>query len=220
LAEPKPMMLNGQNKVSELANRATAAAAKIDALYAQRRALALDAADGNKSAAKQIESIDAETNRLLSTQATLLAAVEAAQERDRETIAAREAADRQKHLAEATRVATAAMKVSEEIDAALAALTRLFERRKKLIGELARTGVFPPHLAMRLLGRTAGTAAARSAGLAAYLDIAHIAPSHARPLAETSSVLGNELSWPEQTTASATPPPTTSSLRRFRLFGG
>lgn len=37
------MMLNGQNKISELANRATAAAAKIDALYAQRRALALDA---------------------------------------------------------------------------------------------------------------------------------------------------------------------------------
>ena len=53
---------------------------------------------------------------MLAEQATLLSAVESAEENDRTAQAARERADRERHLAEANKIAAAALKMSEQID--------------------------------------------------------------------------------------------------------
>jgi hypothetical protein len=214
----------GDNKTVELANRATAVSARLDALYARRRELSLAAAEGDKNALKQIENIDTEVRELTATKLMLRDAVLLSQEQDRERQAEREQQDREKHLAEANRVATAALKATEQIDATMVALRKQFEHRAELISQLSRTGCLPSHLSFRFFGRTAGNAAARAAGLDAFLDIAHVAPAHRIPLAETCAILRNPLTWPaEQKTAPATPPPptptTTSSPPRFRLFG-
>ena len=210
-------MINGGDRATELATRATDVAARLDVLYARRRELSLAAAENDRTALKQIESIDAEASKLLAQQATLTDAVRLAEEQDRARVAGRGAADRQKHLAEAAKIASAALKVSAEIDGQLVALTRAFERRAKLLAELSRTGcLLGPHVSQRYLSKTAGSAAARAAGLDRFINIEHVAPAHQRTLSETSSVLRNELTLPDQT--SSPPPPQPSP--RFRLFGG
>ena len=46
-------MMNGRlSKATELANRATAVGAKLDAIYGRRRELSLAAAEGDRAAAK------------------------------------------------------------------------------------------------------------------------------------------------------------------------
>ena len=136
------MMMNG-SKVTELANRATAAAARLDDIYGRRRALALDASEGDKSALEQIAAIDAEARELLAKKLMLTDAVLLAEEQDRTRQAEREAADAARHLAEATKLAAAALKTTEQIDATMVALTKLFEKRAELFPSLVVPVVSP-----------------------------------------------------------------------------
>jgi hypothetical protein len=216
-------MMNG-NKVTELAARAASVSTRLEQIYSERRSLSLSASENDKTALSRIAAIDAEARERLAKKMMLTDAVCLAEEQDRTRQAEREAADRERHLAAANKIAAAALSLSAEIDKQLVALTRAFEARADLLARLSRTGCLAPHVSLRYVTKSAPTAAARSAGLDKFVDIAHIAPSHARPLAETSAVLRNAMTWPaEQKTAPATPPlpPTPSSpTRRFRLFGG
>ena len=125
------MMMNGHtDRLVNLTHRASDVAARLDKLYAQRRALALAASDGDKTAAKAIAAIDAEASKLLAEQATLIAAVETAEEIDRTAQAERERADREAHEAAARKTADAALKVTEEIDAAMGRPTGLIRKAR------------------------------------------------------------------------------------------
>src|SRR5262249_10791337 len=167
---------------------------------------------------RQIETIDNEASTLLRQQTTLVAAAEAAKEIDEQQEAEREEQDRQRHLAEANKIATAAYRLGGEIDAEMNSLTKLFERRAALLAELGRTNWLPSHLAIRFVGRAIGNGAARAAGLDRFLDVGYVSPSHKRTLGDSCSVLRNSLSLPDQTTSPSRPPQ--QPAPRFRLFGG
>jgi hypothetical protein len=209
------MNVNGQ--IAKLTAARTAAGAKLDAFCRRRRELALAAAEGDRNAQKTIAQIDADAAALLAQQATLTQAIEHAEEIDRTRLAERERADRERHRAAASQIASATMKVSAEIDAALSALTKLFERRAALISQLSRTGCLPTHLSHRLATRTTGSAAAKACALDRFINIEHVSPAHTRTLSEATGVLRGALTLPEHEQA---PPPSSLSPTRFRLFGG
>jgi hypothetical protein len=206
--------VNG-SRAPDLANRANAVAANLEQLCAERRALALNAAQGDKIAATRIAAIDTLAAKLLATQATLLDALRAAEEQDRERQAERERADRQRHLAEANKVAASFIKSSEEIDAAMMALARLFEHRTALLSQLSRTNCLPVNLAHRLGNKSAATGAAKAARLHHFVSLELTPAGQARRLGDAASTLRNALALPAQPTSPPPSPPPT----RYRLGG-
>jgi hypothetical protein len=206
-------MIDASNRASALAARVAAIGTQLDKLYGERRALALSAADGDKVALKQIETIDTAAAKLLAEQVTLIAAVEQAEEIDRERLAEREQADRQHHEAAARKTADAVLKVNADVDTALLALTKLFEKRAALIRDLTKTGCLPPNLGQRFLAKGGPTGAAKKAGLDKHIALEFTANAHATTLTEANGFLRGPLTLPKH----ESPPPSPQPQPRFRL---
>jgi hypothetical protein len=205
------MMMNGHtDRIVNLTHRAADVAARLAKLYEQRRALALDTAEGNKSALRQIAAIDVEAAELVGEQATLLSAVESAEEIDRAQQAARERDERKAHEAAARRTADAVLKLTVEIDAAMDDLRKQFERRATLIRELGKTGAVAGNLIQRFLGKAGPTSAMKAHGLDRHVAIEFVGAGHVQTLAESNSLLRGPLTLP------AAPPP----QPRYRLPAG
>lgn len=181
--------MNYGSKIEQFARRAADIDAKLAELAAKRREYAYGAADNNAAALKAIDALDQKADALKRERTTLLDASEQAERLQREAEAEAAAQDRKRREAQARKIVVAVSDLNRDIDAAMSAMQKLFERRRDLLSELAQTKIVAPNLLLRQHQKFLPTAAARKVGLEHFMALEHVPPGSVAPLADTNRAL-------------------------------
>jgi hypothetical protein len=181
-------------KIAELNKRSADISAQLITLDDKYKESAIEAAEGNKAAAKTLEEIEAEVNGLRREQRTITAAVEQVRALQKAKEDESSAKERERRVTEARATAAAILALDCEIDDGMRRLREALERRSHLLGRLSATNVLQAKVIMQFMRRAAPTAAARAAGLSNFLGLDHVAPAHVKKLADADHILRGRLS--------------------------
>jgi hypothetical protein len=176
------------DRVVELRKRATDIAANLISLAERRKERSLDAAIGHdKTAVEAIKQIDADCDRLKREGQTISAALELAEQKEREIAAEADRAQTRERAIEARKYADGLAALNIEIDSMMTQLFEAFQRRAILIAGLG--GLVDPSFIARFVGKPGPTRAACHAGLHRFLALETVSPQAMRPLADANALL-------------------------------
>jgi hypothetical protein len=175
------------SRIEELRRRAETIAAEIVNIATRRKQHSLDAAIGDKSAQSAIHDLDLQREALSREGQTISAALELAQQREREEQQEAEAKLRHAREVDAYRAARAVITLHHELDEALAALRQIFERRAIALNALGN--VVDHGLVTRLSNKSNATSAAQLSGLSKFLNLEMTPAGSLRPLSSSDEIL-------------------------------
>jgi hypothetical protein len=182
-------MSSFESRIAELKDRANGIAEQIITLAQRRKERSLDAAIGDKTAVQAIADLDVQSDSLKRESQTVSAAIELAEQKQREADAQAERKQLRQRAIEARKHSDAIQALHSEIDLMFKQLREVFERRNILLQGLVNTEICDRSVTMRLANKTGATAAAAHAGLSRYLGLELVPVVAQRPLADSNALL-------------------------------